>query len=39
MDLLLDALKRLPEFGRVCAALSGGKHAAVSGAAQINRST
>ncbi len=38
MDLLLDALKRLPEFGRVCAALSGGKHAAVSGAAQINRS-
>ena len=38
MDLLLDALKRLPEFGRVCAVLSGGKHAAVSGAAQINRS-
>ena len=38
MDLLLDALKRLPEFGTVCKALSGGRHAAVSGAAQINRS-
>ena len=38
MDLLLSALGRMPEYGTILKTLQGGAHAAVSGAAQINRS-
>ena len=38
MDLLLSALNRMPEYGTILKTLRGGRHAAVSGAAQINRS-
>ena len=38
MDLLLTALNRLPEFVTVEKTLRAGRHAALSGAAQINRS-
>ena len=38
MELLLSLLNRLPEYGRLLAALNENQVAGVSGAAQINRS-
>ena len=38
MELLRSALRRLPEYGTVLQTLKKGRHAGVSGAAQINRS-
>ncbi len=38
MELLLTALRALPEYGRLCATIEKNQAAGVSGAAQINRS-
>ena len=38
MELLLSALKKLPEYGRILSAIAQNQAAGVSGAAQINRS-